>query len=309
MDIYFAVLPPLSTTDPYNLSYGSTLPIRFAVTDNGTYEFISDYTVNVSILNSTNHIITSFNATSGVLIDSDEARYAVDFNTMNYPELTLGETYAVSVTFGADDALLSYATSYFTLEEDLTPPCGITDLHPTAGTTWLNWTWTNPSDPDFNHTETYLNGVFRTIASSDHYNATDLTPETSYTISTRTVDTAGNVNQTWVNDTATTLPAPDTTIQITISLDSGWNLISAPLNLTIRELGEEAAVGDPLNVTPENSLASVYRYNTTSELFEMCIHYDWGWHPATGSESFTELEPGRGYWVWAGSNCVWNHEA
>jgi subtilisin family serine protease len=95
-----------------------------------------------------------------------------------------------------------------------------------------------------------------------------------------------------------------TTIQVTISLDSGWNLISSPLNLTIRELGEEAAVGDPLNVTPENSLTSIYRYNTTSELFEKCTHYaGWGWAPATGSESFTELEPGRGYWVMAEDDC------
>jgi parallel beta-helix repeat protein len=90
----------------------------------------------------------------------------------------------------------------------------------------------------------------------------------------------------------------------TISLDLGWNLISAPLNLTIRKLGQESIVGDPLNVTPENRLTSIYRYNTTSELFEKCSHYDdWGWDPATGSESFTELEPGRGYWVMAKNDC------
>ena len=179
-----------------------------------------------------------------------------------------------------------------------------TNLHPTAGTTWLNWTWTNPPDPDFNHTEIYLNSVFQTITSAEHFNATDLTPETSYTIGTRTVDAAGNINQTYVNDTATTLPATGTTIQVTISLDSGWNLISAPLNLTTWQLGQESVVSDPLNVTPKNSLTSIYRYNTTSELFEKCTHYDnWGWAPATGSGSFTELEPGRGYWVRAENDC------
>ena len=95
-----------------------------------------------------------------------------------------------------------------------------------------------------------------------------------------------------------------TTIQVTISLDSGWNLISAPLNLTTWKLGDESTVGNPLNVTPENSLTSIYRYNTTSELFEKCSHYaDWGWAPATGSESFTELEPGRGYWVMTENDC------
>ena len=88
---------------------------------------------------------------------------------------------------------------------DFTPPASIINLYPTPATTYINWTWTNPPDPDFNHTEIYLNGVFQTITSSEHYNATDLTPATRYTISTRTVDTAGNINQTWMNDTATTL--------------------------------------------------------------------------------------------------------
>jgi hypothetical protein len=92
---------------------------------------------------------------------------------------------------------------------------------------------------------------------------------------------------------------------VSISIYTGWNLISAPLNLTSWKLGQESVVGDPLNITPENSLTSIYRYNTTSELFEKWTHYaDWGWAPATGSESFTELEPGRGYWVMAENDCT-----
>ena len=88
-------------------------------------------------------------------------------------------------------------------------------------------------------------------------------------------------------------------------LSSGWNLISVPLNLTSWELGEEAVVGDPLNVTPKNSIISIYRYDAAAGQFEMCDHFDdWGWYPATGSESFTELEPGRGYWVMADQDCV-----
>ena len=91
---------------------------------------------------------------------------------------------------------------------------------------------------------------------------------------------------------------------ISLPLTSGWNLISVPLNLTSWKLGNESLVGDPLNVTPKNSLTSIYRYNATSGLFEKCDHFDdWGWWPATGSESFTELEPGRGYWVMAKNDC------
>ncbi|RLI78457.1 hypothetical protein DRP07_11050, partial [Archaeoglobales archaeon] len=40
--------------------------------------------------------------------------------------------------------------------------------------------------------------------SINFYNATNLQPGTAYTISTHTVDQSGNVNQTWVNHTATT---------------------------------------------------------------------------------------------------------
>jgi len=89
---------------------------------------------------------------------------------------------------------------------------------------------------------------------------------------------------------------------MTISLNPGWNLISVPLNLNTWELGEDSLVDDPLNVTPKNSLSVIYRYNP-SKSFEMCIHYvDLGWYPAT--ESFTELEPGRGYWLWAENDCT-----
>jgi len=64
------------------------------------------------------------------------------------------------------------------------------------------------------------------------------------------------------------------------------------------------------HVKIQRGLTSIYRYNTTSGLFEKCDHFDnWGWWPATGSESFTKLEPGRGYWVMAKNDCVWRHEA
>ncbi|HLB69580.1 MAG: hypothetical protein OIN88_11510 [Candidatus Methanoperedens sp.] len=37
-----------------------------------------------------------------------------------------------------------------------------------------------------------------------YYNATNLIPGTTYTISTRTVDIAGNINKIWVNHSART---------------------------------------------------------------------------------------------------------
>ena len=94
--------------------------------------------------------------------------------------------------------------------EDTTPPSTISNLQNVAGTTWINWTWTNPPDEDFSHTMVYLDGIWKTNTSDAHYNATGLSADTSYELSTLTVDTNGNVNTTtWVNQTATTLAVPN----------------------------------------------------------------------------------------------------
>ena len=85
----------------------------------------------------------------------------------------------------------------------------VSNLESTSGSTWINFTWTNPSDPDFNYTEIYLNGIFQTSASAEYFNATGLEPKTGYTIGTRTVDIYGNVDETWVNATAVTKTIPD----------------------------------------------------------------------------------------------------
>jgi hypothetical protein len=92
-----------------------------------------------------------------------------------------------------------------------------------------------------------------------------------------------------------------------LPLKKDWNLIGW-YSMNEAELGEEAEGEDPFNVTPKNSLTSIYRYNSSIGLFEKCDHFDnWGWYPATGSESFTIIEPGRGYWVMAQNDCVWRH--
>jgi len=89
------------------------------------------------------------------------------------------------------------------------PPATISDLQHTGGQTWINWSWTNPSDEDFSHVMLYLNGIWQTNTSDAYYNATNLAAETSYELSTRTVDTNGNVNTNWVNQTAATLAVPN----------------------------------------------------------------------------------------------------
>lgn len=102
---------------------------------------------------------------------------------------------------------------YFSFNETMAP-ASITDLNNiTYGQTYINWTWTDPADTDFEKVMIYLDGAFETNVSKGdkQFNATGLTPDTNYMISTHTVDTYGNVNETWVNDTVRTEQSPDTT--------------------------------------------------------------------------------------------------
>ena len=117
--------------------------------------------------------------------------------------------YTVNITWVNMTTGLGGMNNTETITVDNTPPASITNLAYTNGTTWINWTWTNPAE-DFNCTEVYLNGTFQTCTANPYYNATELTPDTEYEIGTRTVDMVGNVNATWVNDTAKTLPVVDT---------------------------------------------------------------------------------------------------
>ena len=59
----------------------------------------------------------------------------------------------------------------------------------------------------------YLDGAWKTNVTKgvQFNNAPGLTADTQHIIGTRTVDTIGNINLTWVNHTARTAPLPDTT--------------------------------------------------------------------------------------------------
>jgi len=105
----------------------------------------------------------------------------------------------VSNTNGTDSK-----TATITVTNPITPLQSVSDIQSSNGSTWINWTWKNPIDTNFNHTEIYLNGTFQSNTSAENFNATDLQPETIYTLSTRTADNNGNVNKTWVNSTART---------------------------------------------------------------------------------------------------------
>jgi PGF-pre-PGF domain-containing protein len=119
---------------------------------------------------------------------------------------------------------------------DTTPPASITSLiNSTYEKTFINWTWTDPSDADVSHVSIWMDNMFKTNVSKgiQFYNATNLTPDTEYTIATRTVDTNGNVNTTWVNYTArTAIPVIPIVITITSPANNSVNT-TGDVNVTV----------------------------------------------------------------------------
>jgi len=86
-----------------------------------------------------------------------------------------------------------------------------------------------------------------------------------------------------------------------VQLAQNWNLISLPLNLTIKDLGQESVYGNPLPAVPNDCLVSIWRYGSSG--FESSDYYaGYGWYP-TLSPAFTKLEAGRGYWLLTNKAC------
>ena len=114
-------------------------------------------------------------------------------------------TGVVGTYHASSDLLDSSSVAGFASIPDTTAPASITSLDgATYEQTYINWTWTDPADADFSKVMMYLDGIYKedVLKGVQCYNTTGLTTDTEHEIATRTVDTAGNINATWVNDTA-----------------------------------------------------------------------------------------------------------
>ncbi|MEN6342668.1 MAG: GDSL-type esterase/lipase family protein [Methanospirillum sp.] len=107
----------------------------------------------------------------------------------------------------AGNGAAAIASTAQTLTADTVPPRSVTNLREVARTSSsITWAWTDPTDADFAQVRVYQNGVYKASVPKGvrRYTLTGLSPNTAYTLGTRTVDAAGNVNPTQVRDSART---------------------------------------------------------------------------------------------------------
>ena len=96
----------------------------------------------------------------------------------------------------------------------------------------------------------------------------------------------------------------DTLGKYIIPLETGFNLVGSPLNLSHKQLGDVSVNPDPLPASPSFSIRSVYRLMSANESWQRVDYVDgFGWDQAVGSEAFTELEDSRGYWLETNESC------
>ncbi|MEA3430533.1 MAG: hypothetical protein U9R08_04635, partial [Nanoarchaeota archaeon] len=155
-------------------------------------------------------------------------------------------------------------------ESDTSPPASVTNLqNESQDIASIYWTWTNPVDADFNETIIYINGTNVINTTNAFYNATGLDDNTNYTITVHTKDHAGNINNTDVNNTAST-----TSCGIWINtLDDSPDPVTQGENITftvnVTSLGTVDTVllnFDGVNYTmnPDSQDIWTYIYDTTS---------------------------------------------
>ena len=210
---------PLSFNDPGNLAAMSGESV-LNMSDASTFYSFSDELMNFTGTLVQNDLVNfannySLNITS--LLDSSTFLPEVldDINNGNSDGVMGTPTFFVNgnLLVGAQPfSAFAAIIDGILAGNDTTPPGSITGLSsPSKGTTSIYWTWTNPGDLDFAENLIFIDGVNIANTSNAFYNATGLTPVTTYTITVRTKDTSGNVNTAGVSNAQTTNSVPDTT--------------------------------------------------------------------------------------------------
>lgn len=160
---------------------------------------------NITVNNATLSFSTDYPALWNEYLATIGANRTISGNivTVNYPNSTKIRVISTSISTPSNLVLLPVTTPV----QDNTPPASVINLiNVTYLPLYINWTWIDPENADFDHVQVYIDGVLKGNVGKgvQSYNASYFKPNSTHTISMRTVDVAGNVNASWVNSTAST---------------------------------------------------------------------------------------------------------
>lgn len=197
---------------------------------------------------SLNFILPSDADLSYVKIYQDDVLIKDNLNENNYTVtgLTNDTTYNFKVTTVDESGNESSgstvtATPQATVAEDTAPPKEVTNLSKASSDDYVTFTWTDPTDQDFDYVNVYQDGVFIGQSTTGTYYVTGLTADTSYSFNIKTVDTNGN-ESTGTSITVTTDSDPLPTIEgVSTSQDTNDDYIiswTSPTSGTVKVLFE-----------------------------------------------------------------------
>ncbi|MFH1669889.1 MAG: Ig-like domain-containing protein [Candidatus Woesearchaeota archaeon] len=177
----------------------STVDLLLNGTDNNlTVERLADANITASI--TAGDSVSIYTYRNGTLINSGTSPLV---NISQYAEQA---DYNITVTYTASENYTASSKTHWLLIRDTTPPATISGLGETgAGTDWIQWNWTNPTDADFDSAILYLNGTNIANTSGTGYNITGLQSYKNYELTVHTNDIYSNVNAADATDQAMTL--------------------------------------------------------------------------------------------------------
>lgn len=178
--------------------------VNFTNSNSGTVNMLEyEFSVPVSVAGKT-YTINITKSPQKIIFEADNGVRVVSvFNTStNFTPVLL---YSASEYFVINYNQVS--KSLYISPETLTPgevaafPPGVTNLNYISGPLYINWTWTDPTDANFDHIELYVDGnPITTVGKGQQYfNASYFRPNSTHTIYIRTVDIYGYKNTSWMN--------------------------------------------------------------------------------------------------------------
>ncbi len=186
---------------------------------NGSFTFIATVTNTNENMATVYFNFTNGSWTNSVDLSSSSSPFS---STLDTTALADGN-YSLEVNATNNNQTLpNSTTANRTFIVDNTPPSKVINLNATAiGQTYINLTWTDPSDADLDHLEVSFGSFSNILVAKgiQYYNTSSITTlasNTSYTFSVYTFDSTGNSNVTSITNTT----FPNTVSDGPISLGS-----------------------------------------------------------------------------------------